>query len=375
MDRPAASQRHAADELEVRPAGLRAGVWLGWFSIIAVLAALALGLPARHRWLLVALIGTAAAANWLMLLVPGRWWAAPRKGEAILTVWSVGLLALTAVVVIVAGARSDLDLLLFLIVPFLATIHSGIRRIAWLVLAVAELIVISSVATSSLGSAQITLRVVLLAGAAMLAVALADLTRRGATARAELHERAELERLLLAEAHHRVKNSLQTVADLLLLGRPPGDDGRRFDETAERIRAIALVHRLLAEQRGADVSAASLLELVAHGVAPQARVDAVDHPLDATCAQQFGIVAHELIANAVQHGRPPIDVELHLHRGLRLAVTDHGDGPNGTPSGLGLQLVQRIVDQGLRGSFTLHRTAEGSTEAQVGFDPAGGCGS
>jgi two-component sensor histidine kinase len=86
-------------------------------------------------------------------------------------------------------------------------------------------------------------------------------------------------------------------------------------------------------------------------------------------------VANELIANAVEHGRPPIDIALRHDRGLRLTVTDHGDGPGAAPSGLGLQLVQRIVTQGLRGSFTLHRLPEGGTEAQVTFEPADGCGS
>jgi two-component sensor histidine kinase len=168
---------------------------------------------------------------------------------------------------------------------------------------------------------------------------------------------------------------LQTVADLLLLGRPTGPSGHPFDETANRIRAIAAVHRLLAERRGTDVSAAALLELVVHGLAPQARVDAVDQPLEATCAQHLGMVANELVANAVQHGRLPIDVELRREHGLLLTVRDHGGGPHGAAAGLGLQLVERVVGQGLRGSFKLQHRAQGTTEALVAFDPAGGCGS
>lgn len=375
MDPPTSSERYGAAELEVRSAALRAGVWLGWFSIAALLTGLALGLPARHRTLLFALIVLAAAANGLMLAVPRRWWSARKRGESILALWSAGLLGLTATVVLLAGASANLDLLLFLIVPFLATVHSGKPRIAWLAVALILFVAVTAAAPAALGSGQIALRAVLLAAAAMLAVQLADLTHRVAIARAELTERAELERLLLAESHHRVKNSLQTVADLLLLGRPPGAAGQPFDETADRIRAIAVVHRLLAEHRGADVSAAVLLELVAHGIAPQARVDAVDLPLDANCAQRLGIVANELVANAVQHGRPPVDVELRHQDGLVLSVRDHGNGPDGIAAGLGLQLVERVVDQSLGGSFVLHRRPDGTTEALVAFDPAGGCGS
>jgi two-component sensor histidine kinase len=375
VSRRALLEHQTADELEVRPAALRAGVWLGWFSIAAVLAGIVLGLPVRHRVLLLALITAAAVLNGLMLAVPKRWWTAQRRGEAILVIWSAGLLGLTATVVLLAGARADLDLLLFLIVPFLATVHSGRRQIAWLSMALLVFVVVTAAAPGALSSGQIALRAVLLAAAALLAVQLANVTRRSAIARAELRERAELERLLLAEAHHRVKNSLQTVADLLLLGRPAGPSGHPFDETADRIRAIAAVHRLLAERRGADVSAAALLELVVHGLAPQARVDAVDQPLEATCAQHLGIVANELVANAVQHGRLPIDVELRREHGLLLTVRDHGRGPNGAARGLGLQLVERVVGQGLRGTFTLQHCAEKSTEALVAFDPAGGCGS
>jgi two-component sensor histidine kinase len=340
-----------------------------------VLSGLALGLSARNRGVVLALIALAAAANGGMLAVPRRWWTARGRGESILAIWSGGLLALTAAVVLLAGAHADLDLLLFLIVPFLATVHTGRRRIAWLAVTLVVFIAATAAAEDALSGGQIALRGVLLVAAALLAVQLADLTRRAAVARAQLKERAELERLLLAEAHHRVKNSLQTVADLLLLGRPPGTAGRSFDETAERIRAIAAVHRLLAERRGADVSAGALLELVAHGVEPRATVHAVDQPLDAACAQHLGIVANELIANAVQHGRPPIDIELRHEHGLRLTVRDHGKGPDGAAPGLGLQLVQRIVYQSLHGSFVLHCYPEGWTEAIVEFDPVAGCGS
>jgi two-component sensor histidine kinase len=311
----------------------------------------------------------AGVVNGAMLIVPGRWWTAARRGESLLAAWSAGLLVLVTAVALLAGARADLDLLLFLVVPFLATVHSGSRRLGWLTVAiVASTVVIATSGAFTAGA--VALREVLLTGAAMLAVALADLNRRAAAARIELHERAELERVLLAESHHRVKNSLQTVADLLLLGRPAAADGRAFDETAERIRAIAAVHRLLAEQRGAEVSAGELLELVTHGLAPDARVSAVDEPLDATRAQHVGMVANELVANAVRHGRPPISVELSRDQGLVLVVSDHGDGPNGASPGLGLQLVQRIVTQGLAGSYTVRRTGAGATEARVSFDLA-----
>ena len=95
----------------------------------------------------------------------------------------------------------------------------------------------------------------------ILAVALARTTRRSAATAARAQAEAELEQALLAEAHHRIKNSLQTVADLLLLGR--GEGAEAFDATAERIRSISAVHDLLAAERGGTVAAGELLRTVA----------------------------------------------------------------------------------------------------------------
>lgn len=369
MESSAAVGGDTTVELELRTASMRTGVGLGWLSVDAVLIALVLGLPANHRWIVFALMVVAGLANGSMLIIPERWRNAPDRIDSLLDVWSVGLLALVAAAILLAGPRADLDLLLFLIVPFLATIHVGWRRLAWLTVAIAAPLTLAAV-SGGLPVGVVALRAVLLTGAAMLAVALADLNRRAAATRVELQKRAELETVLLAEAHHRIKNSLQTVADLLLLGRPTEAGGRAFDETAERIRAIAAVHRLLAEQRGAYVPAFDLLEIVAHGLVPGAAVTAVDERLDPTTAQQVGMVANELIANAAQHGRPPIEVELRRDAGLSLIVRDHGDGLGDSPPGLGIQLVDRIAEHGLRGSFCLRRTAEGNTEAEVSFAPA-----
>ena len=354
-------------------AAARAGIWLGWFSVGAVIIALALGVGARHRVVVLVLIIGAALLDASMLVVPRTWWAIGRFRRVLFPVWSAGLLLLVGALVLVAGTRSDLGLLMFLVVAFLATIHHGRSRLAWLACAIGGLTLLEALA-GGLSAGGLLLRAVLLAGAAMLAVSLADLSRAAAAANLASQQRAELERLMLAEAHHRVKNSLQTVADLLLLARPEGADGQAFDETADRIAAIAVVHRLLAEARGASVAADELLELIVAGTAPGAEVNAVAVRLDPAVAQHVGIVANELIANAVEHGAAPVRVTL---RGtddgeLELTVTDAGPGPDDHESRLGLALVQRITRQGLGGRFRLSHTAEAGTLAQVIFPhPAG----
>jgi two-component sensor histidine kinase len=225
-----------------------------------------------------------------------------------------------------------------------------------------------ALAPAPIGAAAVAMRLALLVAATALASALAWMVGREASARARASERAELEHALLAESHHRVKNSLQTVADILMLGRPDGVGAEKFDETAARIRSIAAVHRLLAERGGEAVSAPELLAAVAGAAAVDARLEIEPHQLAPACAQQLGIVANELISNAAQHGRPPIQVQLRGSGPTVLEVMDAGDGPNGNEERLGLQLVRQIVERGLMGTFTLSAAEAAGTCARVRFD-------
>jgi two-component sensor histidine kinase len=358
-----------AGELEARLGALRAGFWLGWLSIAAVVAALALGMHTRHPGALVALTGAASAANTAVTLVPWRRWLAAARGRLLLDLWSCGLIAFDCLLVVIAGARANFDLLLFLIVPFLATVHRSWRRVGWLAVAAVSYPTVMALAPAPISTAEVAMRMALLAAATILALALAWMVGREASARARANQRAELEHALLAESHHRVKNSLQTVADILMLGRPDGIGAEKFDETAARIRSIAAVHRLLAERGGEAVSAPELLAAVAGAAAVDARLEIEPHQLAPACAQQLGIVANELISNAARHGRPPIQVQLRGRNPIVLEVTDAGDGPDGDGERLGLQLVRQIVERGLMGTFTLSGDGVGGgTCARVRFD-------
>lgn len=366
--RPAVQRAAAIDvEDDVRLTALKAGCWLGWLSVAAVLAAVAFDVPARHRLVLVVLIAVAAAGNAAAMVIPWRRWLTASRGQALLDLWSAGLVGFVAALVAVAGARANLDLLLFLVVPFLATVHRGFRRTLWLAAAGLGFLVVMLLSRAPLAAGEVAMRAALLAAATLLTLVLASMIRREATARANAIARAEVEHALLAESHHRVKNSLQTVADLLLLGRPAGGDAAAFDQTAERIRAIAAVHDLLARERGGLIHADALLATVVAAVPVPATVDADPLALDPDCAQRLAIVLNELLTNAARHGRPPILVQLRGPSPTILAVRDHGPGPNGAQSRLGLQLVGQIVEKALHGAFTLGRDQAGLTLARVEF--------
>ena len=246
--------------------------------------------------------------------------------------------------------------------PFIAVTHEGTRLAVWLAAAATTFVAAIALAPAPLDEAEITLHALLLIAAVILAVALARATRRSAATAARAQAEAELEQALLAEAHHRIKNSLQTVADLLLLGR--GEGAAAFDATAARIRSISAVHDLLAAERGGTVAADELLRTVA---GDEATVTSDDLRLHSAQAQQLAMIANELVANALRHGAPPVTVTLERDAAqVRLTVTDHG-GNVDPDSGLGLTLVRQLATQGLGGTFELN-ARDGETVAALRFN-------
>ena len=189
--------------------------------------------------------------------------------------------------------------------------------------------------------------------------------RHEASAHRRAEVRAELQRTLAKEASHRIKNDLQTVADLLLLGRPAGGEGTAFDDTAARIRSIALVHELLTET-DAQVDGRALLRRIAESAPGQVAVEAEPAEFDPATAQKLGLVMNELVTNAFQHGAPPVVVQLSAGEQTRLRVDDNGCGVEGA-AGFGLELVRHLVERGLQGRFELHARSGGGTRAEVVF--------
>jgi len=336
---------------------VRAGYWLGWASILVVLADLAVGVGVQHRWLLVGATLAAAVGNTIAMVVPWRHWLATRRGRALLDVWCAGLIAFVALLVVDAG--SSFSLLLFLAVPFIAVVQSGWRRGVWLSAAAGTCVVVATLLPLSPGATA--MRLSLIAVVAAVALMLVRAVRREA-------DRAIVARMLAREADHRIKNDLQTVADLLLLDRPDGADGTRFDETAGRIRSIATVHRLLTGT-GARVEGGALLREVAAAAPVPVTVDADAGTFDAATAQKLGLVANELLTNAVRHGRPPLVVRLRYGAETRLSVED-GGGSVEPRDGFGLDMVRSLVEQGLHGRFELHATPGEATRAEAVFSVA-----
>jgi PAS domain S-box-containing protein len=188
---------------------------------------------------------------------------------------------------------------------------------------------------------------------------------------------------LLHEVEHRVKNSLQMIASLVLLkGRRTRDPGTRqiLQDMAERVSALSHVHRLLYASE--DVSSFNLAdfirELAEEHVAtlPQGQVDlhldlaSLNAP--AAKAAPLALLLNELIGNAVKHafpegrrGRLTIQVG-RIEKKLQILIEDDGIGLRHAPApegSFGRTLINMLVQQ-LKGQLTW-RDIEPGTRAEI----------
>jgi two-component sensor histidine kinase len=210
--------------------------------------------------------------------------------------------------------------------------------------------------------------------------------------RKELHDSLQEKEILLQEVHHRVKNNLQVISSLLDMqsyGTQHPQVTHALQESQSRIRAIAFVHERL--YQSPDLTSVDAGEYI-HSIADDLfslyadpaksidlRVEADDCRLDLSTAIPCGLIANELISNALKHAFPDTlgnrsgEVRVTLDsRGeniVRLAVGDNGVGlPPGlnpaTEFSLGLRLVHMLSEE-LGGAMEVQ--TRGGTHIAVTF--------
>lgn len=199
----------------------------------------------------------------------------------------------------------------------------------------------------------------------------------------------------IREIHHRVKNNLQTVSSLLRLqGRrlESGEAKSAIDESVRRIRSIALVHEILAQDGGDDVRfldvAVPITQMVEQALVSPDRPVTIrfvgDGPtLPASVSSSLAVVLTELLQNAVEHGYPPgttggrVTIELQsTNRGITVRVHDDGVGlpPDfdlAASDGLGLTIARTLAAGDLGGELSLRPAAHGDgtiAEIRAEFD-------
>lgn len=198
--------------------------------------------------------------------------------------------------------------------------------------------------------------------------------------------------MLLGEIHHRVNSNLQLVSSLLFLQALQADDEetrRILEHSRSRVHSMALAHEKLYASRDLeridlrDYAAsltASLLVSDDPARAVEMRTEIEDLILPVDLAIPCGLLINELLSNAIEHGFPEGatgQIELRCRRTngeYLLEVRDTGVGIPAdvdahTPSSLGLQLVNMLVEQ-LHGTLQVE-TGDG-TRVSITFPAQSG---
>ena len=119
--------------------------------------------------------------------------------------------------------------------------------------------------------------------------------------------------LMFSELQHRISNNLSTVAALLLQSQLVADETARQALVASqtRIRSISLLQRRLHSPDLQMLDAAEYLREVLHDVVEVTGAGDVDLdfsadslPLPHDTAVPLGLIASELVMNAIEHGAP-----------------------------------------------------------------------
>ncbi len=179
---------------------------------------------------------------------------------------------------------------------------------------------------------------------------------------------------LLKEAHHRIKNNLQSIISMLIL-QLHTENQKSLDaiiwQIIDRIKTIANIHEILSkdEQGIGLINFQNLIKLIVDNFNEKDSLSNIDIVIDAEdlfvsyrTATSLGLIVNELLANCFEHAFPggTGKVILYLHHDenqVLLQVIDNGVGfekehlqSMGT---LGLSLVKTLVNRDLRGTLDI----------------------
>lgn len=198
------------------------------------------------------------------------------------------------------------------------------------------------------------------------------LARELSSARARL---ASQEREI-QELNHRIANSLQLAADMLVFEQLRARDPvaqAALEASRARLVAVGELHRYLYEHAGkpsVDLRPflTGLCEAIAATTGLRVSITADGTSVPGDMAQQLAIAVNEIAINAAKHayaGQPGGRLHIAARRDgheLVLTVSDEGKGlgdAGGGPGGLGMSIIAAIV-RDLRGSLTA-QTEVGAT--------------
>jgi two-component sensor histidine kinase len=214
----------------------------------------------------------------------------------------------------------------------------------------------------------------------MAAVAVSDVTQARVLAARDL-ALAQDNALLMKEERHRIANSLQIIASVMMLNarRTSSEETRgHLRDAHNRVMSIAELQQQLAVSTETSVAVRPYLTRLCGSISASMVVDptalsivvtAPDITIDPEVSVSLGLIVTELVINALKHGFPD-EAEGTIAVGYEcdgkswtLSVADDGVGmPKGEPkavAGLGTSIVQALARQ-LRARVEVSETGPGA---------------
>jgi two-component sensor histidine kinase len=173
--------------------------------------------------------------------------------------------------------------------------------------------------------------------------------------------------VLLKELHHRVANSLQIIASVLMQSarKVQSEETRtHLFDAHQRVMSVASLQKQLAASQSADVQLRPYLTTLCESIGASMiqnhdqlslEVRSDDCVTTADISVSLGLIVTELVINALKHAFPDdrkgkISVDYQAHTAnWTLSVTDDGVGmpaqPNTAKAGLGTSIIQALTKQ------------------------------
>jgi chemotaxis protein methyltransferase CheR len=205
--------------------------------------------------------------------------------------------------------------------------------------------------------------------ASLLLLSIEDVTERRATER-EMAELLQQKQTLLEEMRHRVANSLQIIASILMLkARTVQSEETRLHlhDAHRRVMSVAAVQQQLhSSGHGESIEVGPYLSRLCETLAAsmigdmrQVSVKVHSEPgvASSSAAVSIGLIVTELVINALKHAFPDDQADGQIavvydsaEMNWKLTVSDNGIGkPDGafgkTKSGLGTSLIEALAKQ------------------------------
>jgi two-component sensor histidine kinase/PAS domain-containing protein len=203
---------------------------------------------------------------------------------------------------------------------------------------------------------------------------------------AEMQIRADLKEkeTLIKEIHHRVKNNMQVIISLIRMQsmkiKEPAHSNY-FTELEQRITAMSYVHEVLYKSENLSNIrfddyiqriSANLVSAYGRNVKMTNEIEMQNKFIDIDLAMPCGLVINELVTNSLKHafngdtnGLPEKEIIiqfLEFPLNYEMRIIDNGKGLSKDfnlkqSSQMGLHLVKIIVEEQLRGSWSMHGTS------------------